>query len=152
MIHKGGSHAHIVVERNHLRQNGSVACLADISGGSGDQPERIVIEAAADIGISLLGKRLVLMVCAAILELRRCNVDDTLSCTVGDQMHEAEQILTGIAEAHAAADTGLVVGSRTRHVKCHHTLILVPGIYHAVHLLVAGGNRVLGEQLLPISL
>ena len=47
-------------------------------------------------------------------------------------MEEAEQILTGITEAHAAADTGFIVGSGTGHVEGNHALVLVPDIDHAV--------------------
>ena len=32
------------------------------------------------------------------------DVDDALARALGDQVHEAEQILVGVAEAHAAAD------------------------------------------------
>jgi len=47
-------------------------------------------------------------------------------------MYETEQILTGITESHATADTGLKVRCGTAHVKGNHTLILVPDVYHTV--------------------
>ena len=53
------------------------------------------------------------MVCASVLELCGSNINNSFSCTVGDQMNEAKQILTGISKAHATADTGLIIGSGT---------------------------------------
>ena len=53
------------------------------------------------------------MISAAVLELCGSDVDDTLSGSVRNQMHEAKQILAGIAESHAAADARFIVGSRT---------------------------------------
>ncbi len=50
------------------------------------------------------------MVSAAVLELGGGNVDDTLPSAVRNQVYETEQILTGIAEAHAASDAGFIVG------------------------------------------
>ena len=76
------------------------------------------------------------MICAAILELGGSNIDDPFSCTVGNQMNETEQILTGITEAHTTTDTGFVIGCRTAHVEGYHTLILIPDIYHTVDLIV----------------
>ena len=51
-------------------------------------------------------------------------------------MYEAEEILVGIAEAHATADTALEVGSGTGHVEGYHTLVLVPDVDHTVNLVV----------------
>ena len=72
------------------------------------------------------------MVSTAVLELGGSDINDTLSCTVRNQMYETEQILTGITESHATADTGLKVRCGTAHVKGNHTLILVPDVYHTV--------------------
>ena len=58
------------------------------------------------------------------------------SGAVRDQMDETEQVLTGITEAHAAADSGFIIGSGTGHVEGNHALVLVPDIDHAVEFLV----------------
>ena len=72
------------------------------------------------------------MISTAILKLGSCNIQDTLSCLVWNQMKEAKQILAGIPKSHAPADTGFIVGSRTGHVEGHHALVLMPDIDHAV--------------------
>ena len=69
MIHQRSSYAHIVVKRNHLGQDGGIAGLSYISTGTCNEPQRIIIEATADIGVAFLGQRLVLMVSTAVLEL-----------------------------------------------------------------------------------
>ncbi|MNE05414.1 hypothetical protein D3C80_979750 [compost metagenome] len=66
-------------------------------------------------------------------------------------MHKAEQILVGITEAHAAADTGFKVGSRTGHVECNHTLIWIPNVNHTVQFVVVAVDLIFGQQVFPIS-
>jgi hypothetical protein len=73
----------IVVEINLLIENGEISGLFDVGGASGNQPQRVIVEAAADIRVAFLGKRLVLVVGTAVFKLGRCNVDDTFSCTSG---------------------------------------------------------------------
>ena len=90
------------------------------------------------------------MISAAVLELGGSDVDDPLPCTVGNQMYETEQVLTGVTEAHAAADARFVIGSGTGHVESYHTLILVPDIDHAVHLIVRRFHAVFGKQSFPV--
>ena len=51
-------------------------------------------------------------------------------------MHEADEVLVRIAEAHTTADTALEEGSRTGHVECNHALVLVPDVDHTVELLL----------------
>ena len=58
MIHQRSSYAHIVVKRNHLGQDGGIAGLSYISTGTCNEPQRIIIEATADIGVAFLGQRL----------------------------------------------------------------------------------------------
>ena len=145
MIHQRSSYAHIVVERNHLGQDGGITGLSYVSTGTCNEPQRIIIEATADIGVTLLGQRLVLMVSAAVLELSGSNIDDTFSCSIRDQMYEAEQILAGITEAHTTADSGLVIRSGTGHVKGYHTLILIPGVDHTVYFFIGRSYCVTGK-------
>ena len=67
-------------------------------------------------------------------------------------MNEAEQILIGVAEAHASADSALEVGSGAGHIEGNHALVLVPDVYHAVYLLVGRIYGILCQQLAPIFL
>ena len=90
------------------------------------------------------------MVGAAVGELGGGNVQNALPRAGGDQMHKAEQILTGIAEAHAAAGAALIIAGRAAHVEGDHALVLVPGIDHAVELFIAALDRVGGQQVVPV--
>ena len=68
----------------------------------------VVVEVAADLGVALLGQRLVLVVAGAVGELGRGDVEDALAGAAGDHVDEAEDVLVRVAEAHAAADARLV--------------------------------------------
>ena len=109
VLHKGLCEGVIIIKGYRLIQNRDVAGLADISADSSDEPERVIIESAADIGVAFLGEGLILMIRAAVRELRGGDIDDSLSCAFGYQMYESEQILTGIPKAHASADAGLII-------------------------------------------
>ena len=111
MFHQGNRRIPVVVKRHLLVENCGIAGLADIGGNCGDQPQRIIVEAASDIGVSFFGQRLILVVSASVLKLGGCDIDDSLAGTFRNQVYEAQQILTGIAEAHAAADAGFIIGS-----------------------------------------
>ena len=50
--------------------------------------KRVVVEAASDIEISFFGKRLILVVSAAVRKLGGCNIQDSFSGFVRDQMEE----------------------------------------------------------------
>ena len=116
-----------------------------------DQPQRVVVESGSDRVVSALGERLVLVVRAAVLELSGRDVDDALARALGNQVHKAKQVLVGVAEAHAAADPGLEVRGRTRHVVGHHALVLVPDVDHPVELVVGRVHRVRAQQVVPIG-
>ncbi len=122
MFHKRGGRALVVIIRNHLVQNCIVTGLFCISADCSDQPQRVIVEAGADAGIAFLRKRLILVISTAVLELCRRDIDDSLPCPFRNQVHEAKKILTGIPEAHAAPDTGLVVRRGTAHVEGNHAL------------------------------
>ena len=122
--------------------------LSYVSTGTCNEPQRIIVEAAADIGVAFLGQRLILMVSTAVLELGGSDINDTLSCTVRDQMYETEQILAGITEAHTTADSGLVIRSGTGHVKGYHTLVLVPDICHTVYVRILALYMIAGEKII----
>ena len=66
-------------------------------------------------------------------------------------MHEAKQVLVGIAEAHAASHARLVVGGGTGHIERDHALVLVPDVDHTVELFVAGIDAVGGQQFGPVG-
>ena len=126
--------AQVAVIGHHLVQYGLVARLLDVGGHAEDQPQRVVVEAGADVVVALLGQRLVLVVGGAVLHLGGGDVQNALAGQLGDDVHEAQQVLRGVAEAHAAADAALEVGRRARHMVGHGALVLVPGVEHAVHL------------------
>ena len=90
------------------------------------------------------------MISAAVLELSGCDIDDSFSCSVGDQVYETEKILTGISKAHATSDTGFIIGSGTGHIEGYHTLILVPDVNHTVNLVIGRFHGVLGKKVLPV--
>ena len=89
VFHKRLCFACIIVKRNHFIEYGSVACLTDICTCSCDKPERVIVKAASDVGIAFLSERLVLMVCASVFKLCRCNIDNSFSCAVRYEMNEA---------------------------------------------------------------
>ena len=56
----------------------------------------------------------------------------------GDHVHEPEQVLVGVAEAHPAADPRLEHRRRARQVERDHALVGVPDVDHPVDVLIAG--------------
>ena len=150
VLHQRLGLALVVVKRHLLRENPDIARLLDVGRHAENQPERIVVEAGTHVEIAALGQRLILMIGAAIRELRRRDIQNPLAGARGNQVHKAEQILRGIAEAHAAADAGFIIAGRARHVEGHHALILVPEVDHAVEPRLAAVHPVDGEQLVPV--
>ena len=150
VLHKRLREGNIIIEGHGLIQNRDISGLADISADSRDEPERIIVEAAADVGIPLLGEGLILMIGASVRELCGGDIDDPLPCAFRHQMHKAQQILTGIAESHSSSDPGFKVGSASGHVEGDHALILVPDIDHPVHFGTGTGDMEFAEQLPPI--
>ncbi len=150
VLEQGRRVLRVVVEGDRFLQDAEVAGLLDVGGGAGDEPQRVVVEARADGVVPPLRERLVLVVGAPVRLLRRRDVEDALFRARGDQVHEAQQVLVRVAEAHAAADPGLEVGGRARHVEGHHALVGVPDVDHAVEALVSRFHRVLREHLRPV--
>ena len=124
--------ARLVVERHLLGEDGEVARLLYVSHGSEDEPAWIIVESATDVVVAALGEWLILMIAAAVWELGAGNVDDALPCTGGNLMHKANEVLVGVAEAHATTDAALEETCRARHAESNHALILVPDVHHAV--------------------
>ena len=150
MLHQRLGQLLVVVEGDHFVQNRHVAGLLHVGRHAEDQPQRVVVEAGADVVVAALGQRLVLVVGAAVRELGGGDVQDALAGAGGDQVHEAQQVLRGIAEAHAAADAALIVAGGARHVEGHHALVLVPQARHAVHANVAAVHLERGQELRPV--
>ena len=140
----------VVVEGHRLLQDPEVARLLDVGRRPRDEPERVVVEARPDVVVPPLRERLVLVVGAAVRLLGGGDVEDALPRPRRDEVHEAEQVLVRVAEAHAAADAGLEVRGRARHVEGDHALVGVPDVDHPVETLVAGLHRVLRQHLRPV--
>ncbi len=85
-------------------QDAPVAGLLQVGSHAQDQPQRVVVEIAADVVVAALGERLVLVIGAPRLQLRRRQVQNALAGALGDHVYKAQQILVGITEAHAAPD------------------------------------------------
>ena len=151
MLQQGDLRPGLVVEGRRFVQNGEIPGFPDVGAGTGHQPERIVVEPGAHVGVAALGQGLVLMVGAAIGELNGGNVENALPCPLGDQMYEAKQVLATVAESHAAARAAFIIGRAAAHVEGHHALVLVPDIHHPVQLILAAANREAGEQPLPVG-
>ena len=150
MLKKRLCKAVVVVKVHRFVQNRVVARLAQVGVHGGNQPQRVIVEAGADVHVALFRQRLVLVVGAAVGELGGGNVQNALPRAGGDQMHKAEQILTGIAEAHAAAGAALIIAGRAAHIEGDHALVLVPDIDHAIELFVTALDRVCGQQVVPV--
>ena len=150
MLHQALCLAGIIIKGHLLVQNRPVAGLAQIGGSAGNEPQRVIVEAGADIAVAFLGQGLVLVVGAAILKLGGGDIQNALPCAGRDDVYKAQQILTAVAEAHAAAGPAFKVAGRAAHIEGDHTLILVPDVHHTVQLFLAGFQMVGGEQSFPV--
>lgn len=90
------------------------------------------------------------MIAATVWELSAGNIDDALTGTGRYLMNEAYQVLIGIAEAHASADTTLEEACGTGHAEGNHALILVPNVHHAVELVVSALHGEDVQQVIPV--
>ena len=79
----------IVIERNVCVEDAPVACLLDISCYGKDHPERVIGEVAADIRITLLCERLVLVIASAVRKLCGSDVDESFSCTLRNLVYKS---------------------------------------------------------------
>jgi len=132
-------------------QNGEVSRLLHIGAHGTHQPQGVVVEAAADVVVAPLGQGLILMIGGAVGELDGGNVQNPLPGTLGDNVHEAVQVLTGIPEAHAPAGAGLIVAGGAAQIEGDHALILVPDIHHPVQLFLPGAKLIAAQQAVPIA-
>ena len=152
MHHHGLSLRGIVVKIDHLAENAHVAGFLDVGIHGVDQPQGIVIEAAANVHVAALGQGLILMVGAAVRELSGGHVQNAAPGAFGDQMDEAQQILTAIAEAHAAADAAFKIAGGAAHIEGDHALVLVPQVHLTVQLFVRAVHVEVVEQTGPVLL
>ena len=90
MLHEGRCVLFVAVKCDAFVQNRPVARLAQVCVYTGNEPERVVVEAAADGKVAFLCERLVLMVRAAVRELRGGDIKNTLSRAPGNDMDEAK--------------------------------------------------------------
>ena len=125
------SHAHGLVEDR------AIAGLLDVGRHGEHEPRRVVVEPGADVVIAALGERLVLVVGAAVGQLRRGDVEDPRPRPLRDHVDQPEQVLVRVAEAHAPPDAGFEHRRRARQVERRHALVGVPGVDHPVDVLVA---------------
>ena len=87
VLHQGLRLAFVIVKGHGLIQNAPVARLTQISGGAGNEPERVIVEAGATSrllswsGADTGGS-------AAVLKLGGGNVQDTAPGTGGNHVHK----------------------------------------------------------------
>ena len=118
---------------------------------SGDKPEGIVVESRSDVGVAPLGQRLILVIGAAVRKLGCGDVQNAASCPVRNQMDKAQQILAGVPEAHAAAETAFVIAGAPAHIKGYHALVLVPDIHQPVQTVIGRGDCICREKMIPVA-
>src|SRR5579875_1515321 len=97
----GGLGARSVVVGRRLLEDGCVPGLLQVGSHRQHQPEGVVVEARADGVVAPFGQRLVLVVGAAAGQLGGRDVDYALAGALGDHVHEPEEVLGGVAKAHA---------------------------------------------------
>ena len=151
MFVKRGFGARLIVERYWLIQDGPVAGFFEISRHAQHQPQRIVVEVAADGIIAALGQRLVLVIGAAVFELRGGNIQNALAGALRDHVDKAQQILIRIAETHPAPDARFVARCRTRHIERDHALVGVPDVDHPIGVFIRRLHLKNGQQLIPVA-
>ena len=153
VVEKGVLRPRLVGVAARFAEDARVPRLADVGAGREDEPEGIVVEAAAYVRVALLRQGLVLVVARAVGKLRRGDVEDALARAGRQHVHEAEDVLVGVAVAHAAADARLVARGRAGEVEGRHALVLVPGVDHALQVLVRSLGGLVGrEEVLPAPL
>lgn len=128
---RAGEPAVLVLAEGGRVQNGPVARLAEVGVRSGNEPQRVIVKAAAHSQVALLGQGLVLVIGAAVGELGGGNVQDAFPRPLGDHVDDAQQVLTGVTEAHAQAQQqgpGCAGGQRQREL---HGAYRCPAVSHA---------------------
>ena len=138
-----------VVPRHGDVEDREIAGLLDVRGDGDDQPRRIVIEAGPDVVVAALRERLVLVIRAAIGQLRGGDIEDPSPGTLRDDVDEPQQVLVRVPEPHPPADARLEHRRRAGQVEGHHALVGIPGVDHAIDVLVARRDLERPESRLP---
>ena len=142
--------AGLVVILDRLVENAPVARLLQIRRHAHDQPERIVVESAANVVVAPLGQRLILVVRPAGWQLRRRQVQNPLPRPRRHHVHKSQQILVRVAEPQPPPDSRFIERRRPRHVERRHALIRVPDIHHPVGVNVRRIDLEDAQQAVPI--
>ena len=140
-----------VVEGDGLIQDTEVSRFLDVCHRTEDKPHGVIVEAAADVVVAAFGQRLVLVVASSVGELRGGYVDDSFAGSFRYLMHEAHEVLVGVAETHSTTDAALEERGGTGHVEGNHALILVPDVHHAIQLFFVGLHDVDVQQAVPVG-
>ena len=134
----GGSRLAVVLRR--LVQHRPVAGLLQVGRHRQHQPQRVVVEAAADGVVAAPGQRLVLMIGAAVGQLRPGQIEEALARSIRSELRETQQVLIRVPEPYASPDARLEEGGRTRQVEGGHHLVRVPHVDHAVRVRIGRGG------------
>ena len=142
--------------RRVFEWNGSVeqvraAGLAHVGRDAQHQPERIVVEPAADLAVAGARQRLVLVICAAVALLRGGEVREAQAHLVRDHVGNAETILVRIPEADAAAASGLEQRGAARELEGHHALVGIPGVDEFVQPRIRRVHLQRAEERVPAA-
>ena len=84
-----------------------------------------------------------------VRELRRGEIEDAPPGAIRDEVHEAEHVLVGVAEAHTAADPRLVEARRAGEVEGGHALVLGPRVQHPLRVRLGALDLEVREQAEP---
>ena len=103
----------LTVKWYQLIKNAIITGFLQIGSNRCNQPQRVIIKSTSDIEIALLCQWLILMICASVRELCRCNINNSFPCAFRNQMYKSEKILTGITESHASSGAGFIIRCRS---------------------------------------
>ena len=103
VLHQRSCFLGFVVKRHLLIEDLPVAGLLHVGRGRGDEPERVVIEVAANVIVPPLRERLVLVVGATILKLSSRNVEDSLASARSVLVHKSQEVLARVPETEPAS-------------------------------------------------
>ena len=135
IAHRGAAVRRVLERDDRVEQVGP-AGFAHVGGDAEHEPQRVVVEAVADLGIAGARQRLVLVIGAAVALLRGREVHEPRAHFVRHHVHDAEAVLVRVAEADAAAAAGLEQRRAARELERHHALVGIPGVDEVVELRI----------------
>ncbi len=136
VFEQGHFGAWLVFVGHQFIKDGKIPGFLHISCCCQYQPVRVVIEIGTHIVVAAFGQRGVLVESAAVGKLGGCQIKQPFAGALRHNMHKTQQILGGIAKAHAASNPAFKVRSRTAHVEGDHALVGIPDVDHAVGVFV----------------